>query len=231
LENAGKMVEARSLYEKLWKNQRLSPLQRRDVRSRLERLNLKLLFSPADTPETRFHVVKAGDSLYHLSKKNGTTIELIKKINRLSNEVIYPGMKLKIVNRPVSIVVDKKSNKLYLFLDQRPLKSFRVATGINNKTPVGRFKIINKVANPIWYNEGTAVPPESPENILGTRWLGFDAPSYGIHGTKHPDSIGKQESAGCVRMLNRDVEELYDFVPLGTVVTIADGPSEKDGSV
>ena len=66
------------------------------------------------------------------------------------------------------------------------------------------------------------IPSESPENILGTRWLGFDMPGYGIHGTTQPDSIGKQATAGCVRMLNSEAEELYDLLPIGTEVTIKD---------
>jgi hypothetical protein len=46
---------------------------------------------------------------------------------------------------------------------------------------------------------------------------------YGIHGTNEPDSIGKDESLGCIRMAQDDLEELYDLVPLGTPVTIASG--------
>ena len=62
----------------------------------------------------------------------------------------------------------------------------------------------------------------SPENSLGTRWLGFDKKGYGIHGTVEPETIGQQVSQGCVRMLNEDVEELYDLLPRGTRVTVQD---------
>ncbi|MBM3248214.1 MAG: L,D-transpeptidase, partial [Candidatus Omnitrophica bacterium] len=57
---------------------------------------------------------------------------------------------------------------------------------------------------------------------LGTRWMGFDIPEYGIHGTTEPESIGKQATKGCVRMINKDVEELYSILPVGTEVTIID---------
>ena len=66
------------------------------------------------------------------------------------------------------------------------------------------------------------VPPDSPENILGTRWLGIDKQGYGLHGSVDPTSIGKQVTAGCVRMPNKDVEELFDIVPVGTDVMIVD---------
>ena len=58
--------------------------------------------------------------------------------------------------------------------------------------------------------------------LLGSRWLGFNMPGYGIHGTIEPETIGKQVTAGCVRMRNSDVEELYDILPLGTEVSIVD---------
>ena len=66
------------------------------------------------------------------------------------------------------------------------------------------------------------MPPESPENVLGTRWMGFDIPGYGIHGTVEPKAIGQQVTAGCVRMLNEQVEELYSILPVGTEVVIVD---------
>jgi lipoprotein-anchoring transpeptidase ErfK/SrfK len=47
-------------------------------------------------------------------------------------------------------------------------------------------------------------------------------PRYGIHGTWETNSIGKQSSAGCIRLLNDDVAELFLLLPLGTSVTIHD---------
>jgi lipoprotein-anchoring transpeptidase ErfK/SrfK len=76
--------------------------------------------------------------------------------------------------------------------------------------------------NPTWYKQGAVIPAGSPENILGTRWMGFDLPAYGIHGTTEPQSLGKQVTQGCVRMSNADVEQLFIIVPIGTEVTIVD---------
>jgi lipoprotein-anchoring transpeptidase ErfK/SrfK len=50
--------------------------------------------------------------------------------------------------------------------------------------------------------------------------LGINKPSYGIHGTNEPDSIGYSLSHGCVRLHNEDVEKLYEMVDIGTVVVI-----------
>ncbi|MBI3321107.1 MAG: L,D-transpeptidase [Candidatus Omnitrophica bacterium] len=133
-----------------------------------------------------------------------------------------PQQKLKVPKGHFSIVVDKSQNQLLLTEDNQFVKNYSVATGKENSTPAGTFKIVTKIPNPVWYKQGAVVPPESPENILGTRWLGIDKPGYGIHGSIDPEAIGKQVTAGCVRMRNHDVEELFDIVPVGTDVTVVD---------
>ncbi len=52
--------------------------------------------------------------------------------------------------------------------------------------------------------------------------MGFDLEGYGIHGTTESQSIGKQVTAGCIRMYNGDVQELYDIMPVGAEVIIID---------
>ncbi len=182
----------------------------------------KAIFSKEITPGSISYVVKPGDSLYVLARKNHTTVDLIKKINGLKGDNIYPKMKLKIYTAPFSIEIDKSKNVLVLSADGKAVKKYSVATGKNNCTPVGEFKITDKLMNPTWFKTGAILPPGSPENALGTRWMGFNKPAYGIHGTIEPKSIGTQASEGCIRMLNEEVEELYGLVPPGTKVTIQD---------
>jgi hypothetical protein len=55
--------------------------------------------------------------------------------------------------------------------------------------------------------------------VLGTRRL-LIGDGYGIHGTDHPETIGRAVSHGCVRLRNEDIEKLYDMVPVGTPVFI-----------
>ncbi|MBU2222104.1 MAG: L,D-transpeptidase, partial [Candidatus Omnitrophica bacterium] len=133
-----------------------------------------------------------------------------------------PGRKIKVWTAPFSIVVDKSQNTLLLKTGEEVFKTYMASTGANNSTPVGIFKIVNKLPNPTWYKAGAVVPPGSPENVLGSRWLGFDLAGYGIHGTVEPESLGKQVTQGCVRLANPEVEELYTIVPVGAEVTIVD---------
>ncbi len=86
-------------------------------------------------------------------------------------------------------------------------KTYPVAVGRPiTPTPKGTFRIINKSMN--------------PGGAYGTRWMGLSKPHIGIHGTNKPASIGKAASKGCIRMHNKDVEALYDLVPIGTTVKI-----------
>jgi lipoprotein-anchoring transpeptidase ErfK/SrfK len=132
------------------------------------------------------------------------------------------GQKLKVPTYKMTLWIDKSDNTLTLKADNEVLKTYVVATGTNNSTPVGAFKITDKLENPTWYNSGAVVPPGSPENGLGTRWMGITAKGYGIHGTIEPEKLGQQVTAGCVRMKNEEVEELYSWIPPGTEVTIQD---------
>lgn len=101
-----------------------------------------------------------------------------------------------------------------------------IGSVVEQQTVLGTTRIINKVADPTYYprdwwkRDGVEPIPPGPDNPVGTRWLGLDIPHYGIHGTNDPDSIGKPASAGCIRMFNKDVEELTELVAVGTPVHI-----------
>ncbi len=173
-------------------------------------------------PEDITYTVVKGDSLYVIAKKNDVTVANLKKANNLTSDLIKVGMTLKIPRGKYSILVDKSDNTLQLLLNGQPYKTYSVATGKDNSTPVGEFKVTDKLENPTWYTAGAIVEPGSPENIIGTRWIGYSLKGYGIHGTTEPETIGTQASAGCVRMHNKEVEELYDIVTPGTVVKVQD---------
>lgn len=193
------------------------------VQKKLEAVNMKIILSAIQVPdETVMRDVKAGDTLSMIADEYRTTVEMIKKQNGLASDIIRPGMRLRIWTGRFSVLVDKSQNLLTLRSNGDAVKTYRVSTGKDNITPVGTFKIVNKLKNPPWTHNGKVYPPDSPENILGTRWMGFDIPGYGIHGTTQPESIGQQATAGCVRMLNAEVEELYDLLPVNTEVIVID---------
>jgi len=197
------------------------------LQKKMAELNTRILFSKIATPDSEVYTVQPGDTLSKIAKRYSTTVELIKRANGLDSNLIRPGKKLKVQTQAFSIIVDKSQSTLTLISGGEVTKTYIVSTGKNNSTPVGTFKISNKLIDPVWYSKivGNAiVPPDSPDNVLGTRWMGITAsePGYGIHGTNDPKTIGYQCTQGCVRLRNPDVEELFGIVPVGTEVTIMD---------
>ena len=215
------LVEARAMYQRLIERFPDSPLLDQG-HTRLGDVNIALLLSPVVTDLDAVVEVKPGDTLGKIAEAHHTTVEFLKKANGLKSSLIRPQQKLKVPKGRFSIVVNKSQNQLLLTEENQFVKTYAVATGKDNSTPAGTFKIVTKVPNPVWYRQGAVVPADSPENILGSRWLGIDKAGYGIHGSTDPSAIGKPVTAGCVRMTNRDVEELFGIVPIGTDVTIVD---------
>lgn len=143
---------------------------------------------------------------------------------------------------PETGIVDREtllalSEKIYVYLDEFVLKlvsaddelvkQYPIAPGsYYYPTPTGNYTVIEKVYYPAWYPpnspwaRGKKPVPPGPGNPLGTRWIGLDADVLGIHGTPSSWSIGTASSHGCIRMYISDVEELFEYVNIGTPVTI-----------
>ncbi len=222
LRQSNEPIRAKAVYQEIIKNypdlENIAAIQQES-----EAVNLQLLFSRIEVPgKTVIHEVAPGDSLAKIAKKYNTTVDFIRRSNNLSGDMVRLGDKLRIWTAKFNVFVDKSQNILIFKDGNEVVKVYSVSTGANNSTPVGTFKITTKLENPVWFNKGIVVPPESPQNVLGTRWMGFDIPGYGIHGTVEPNNIGKQVTAGCVRMINEQVEELYSILPVGTEVVIVD---------
>ncbi len=111
----------------------------------------------------------------------------------------------------LKILVDISEKRLYLLNGNELIKKYPIASGkLETPSPIGSWKVINK---------------RRMGSGFGTRWIGLDVPwgLFGIHGTNKPNSIGNDASAGCIRMRNKDVEDLYKYVKQGTPVAIVNG--------
>ncbi|MFZ5985828.1 MAG: L,D-transpeptidase [Bacillota bacterium] len=114
-----------------------------------------------------------------------------------------------IVKKGYHIHINLDTLILYLYKDGEVIKTYLVSGGKpETPSPAGTWKIINKST----WGEG-----------FGGSWMGLNVPwgKYGIHGTKYPWFIGKQNAShGCIRMYSKSAKELYGIVPHGTTVTI-----------
>ena len=196
----------------------------------LGEVNIRLLKSPLMMPGKEYYVIQSGDYLQKIAKRYNTTVALLKTMNGLKSDTIRLGDRLLVFNGDFSIRVSKSRNQLDLLLGGKLFKRYPVGTGKFGKTPSAEFTLVDKIIEPPWTrpSDGKKIEYGDPENVLGSRWMAIqsaDHPEltgFGIHGTWERDSIGKQSSAGCIRMLNEDVEELFDLVPRKTSVTIVE---------
>lgn len=109
----------------------------------------------------------------------------------------------------ITLVIKVPARVLELHNDGKVYKKYRIAVGRSDTpSPLGEWIVTWKS-----YHSG---------DIFGTRFLGLNVPwgGYGIHGTNRPWSIGQFASKGCIRLRNRDIEELFEWVPVGTPVRI-----------
>lgn len=160
------------------------------------------------------HVVKPGETLNQIALDYRKPLnEIIRANPSINPNVIAVGQSIVIPGLPSSslipyqIEVPINNRWLRLIKDGVIQKQYPIAVGrILHETPLGTYIIINKAPN--------------PGDPFGTMWMSLSKQHYGIHGTNNPSSIGQAVSKGCIRMYNRDVEELAQLVPIGTPVRI-----------
>ena len=199
--------------------------QRRRVLDVLEPYIDRLVFAGRFTPLVVEHAVEPGDKLWTIATRFGTTVDALKRLNRLNSDRIQPRMRLRILPGEVTMFVDKSEFRLWVKVDDRVFLERPIGLGQDNRTPAGRFVVRVKQKDPIWYAAGERpIPAGDPRNVLGSRWLGFEntkqATGIGIHATDDLADIGRESSGGCIRVHAPDMELIYDFIPRGTVVTI-----------
>jgi lipoprotein-anchoring transpeptidase ErfK/SrfK len=137
-------------------------------------------------------------------------------------------------NEPPGTVVVFTSQR-YLYLVQGNNRALRYGIGVGREgfQWAGLQKISRKAEWPDW------IPPDEmiqrqpylprfmaggPGNPLGARALYLGGTIYRIHGTNQPQTIGHAVSSGCFRLVNKDVMDLYDRVPVGTRVVVRHAP-------
>ena len=139
------------------------------------------------------------------------------------------------------IVINLPEMRLYFYPDgTNQVMTFPIGIGKIGKTiPIANTAIVRKVTNPTWtptpairqFNEaqGIDLPRHmgpGPDNPLGPYAIYLRIPTYLIHSTIFPESIGRRASFGCIRMNETDIKQFYPLVEPGTPVAIIDMPNK-----
>ncbi len=185
--------------------------------------NRRFMNNGAPCAEKARYTVQPGDNLSKIASKFYTSVSALKRLNGLQGEnpVIQQRQVITYLRGVWSIKVSKQQFVMTLYNDGDLYRYYRIGIGREDRTPTGDFVINSRIPHPAWTPPGKNIPYGSPENVLGTHWLGLTPidktdptlSGYGIHGTWEPDSIGSAASSGCVRLRNEEVEELFDFMP------------------
>jgi len=189
---------------------------------------------------------KHGDSLIEIARKFGLGYNEIMEANP-SLDPFVPGEDV-VVTIPSSwvlpdvesydgIVINLAELRLYYFFHRdgrSEVNTYPIGIGSEGKdTPLGRFSIMQKEANPSWHvpesirkerPELPMVVPPGPENPLGSHALRLSLGDVLIHGTNRPWGVGRRVSHGCIRLYPEDIPRLYGLVSVGAKVTIVRQP-------
>ena len=174
--------------------------------------------------------VERGDTLTGIRKRvmdarPGFTIctGLIEAANGISATRIRPDDVLRIPTDPANCIVDLEARLVMYLHGDEIVRAWECGIGKpGHETPIGEYTVGIKQKEPAHTTWG--LPYGHPDNPLGSHWLelqqGGKKTSYGIHGTKDPDGVGREVSLGCIRMRNDDVGELFRLLPQGAQVIL-----------
>ncbi len=194
------------------------------------------------------YTVRENESLYEIARSYKTGFNEIVEANPGVDPII-PGKGTKLVlptawilpdvKRAPGIVINLSEMRLYYFFKRKGrvlVRTYPIGIGDDGAgTPLGSFRIIEKIANPAWHvpasirrerPELPAVVPPGPENPMGSHALRLSRNTVLIHGTDMPWGIGRKITHGCIRLYPEDIVELFRLVPVKTRVKIVRQPAK-----
>lgn len=201
---------------------------------------------------------RGGDEIHQVARRHNVGVDEILEANaglseslgfRGHSRVLIPSQFILPPGPREGIVINVAELRLYYYIPGTD-KVMTEPVGIGRvgwQTPTGETKVISKVRDPSWRptpkvrasaaEKGYVLPdvwPPGPDNPLGKHMMRLGWTTYLIHGTNHPEGVGKRSSAGCLRMYPEGIAALFAKVSIGTPVRIIDEPikiGRKDGQV
>lgn len=198
--------------------------------------------SPAPIPAaSSVYVVRAGDTLYSIARRAGTTVDAIMRANGLGNpDFIYAGQRLNLkLGSPITdepapaptspaayaptkgrwIDVNLSTQTTIAYEGTRAVRSALVSTGVaKTPTPVGRFAIYVK------YKSQTMTGGSKASNdyyyLPNVPNVMYFYEAYALHGTYWHRNFGRPMSRGCVNLSLADAEWFFNWADIGTPVVV-----------
>jgi L,D-transpeptidase ErfK/SrfK len=199
--------------------------------------------------EPIFTSAQNGDTLISIAQRFDVGLNAISAANpdvavtaRLpaGTHVDIPGSHLLPPLPHKGIVINLPEMRMYYYSSEGVVKTYPIGIGRVGKTiPLAHTAVVRKAENPVWIppedirafnlEQGIVLPrimPSGPDNPLGPMAIYLQIPTYLIHSTIYPDSVGRRASFGCIRMHESDIKDFFPLVTPGTAVTIVDMPTK-----
>lgn len=196
----------------------------------------------------QYSATHSGETVASIAKKYDLGYNAIVSANPQIdfNYVVQPNQPLQVAtqhllpNQPrEGIVINLPEMRMYYYLPgSNKVLTYPVGIGKIGKTiPIKRAVVITKKKDPTWtppedirefnLQQGIELPkvmPAGPDNPLGPYAIYMSIPTYLIHSTIFPESVGTRASFGCIRMYESDIEDFFPSVKRGIPIVITNSP-------
>jgi L,D-transpeptidase ErfK/SrfK len=199
--------------------------------------------------QVQYQSTGSGDNVVSISQKYDVGYNSIVKANPQINmdRALSSGTRIKLPtqhllpNQPrEGIVVNLPEMRMYYYIPgTSKVVTYPIGIGKIGKTiPITPAVITKKAKDPVWVppddirefnmtQNNIALPqvmPPGPDNPLGPYAIYMSIPTFLIHSTIYPESIGKRASFGCIRMYEKDIKDFFPSITSGIPVVIANSP-------
>lgn len=199
--------------------------------------------------QIQFAQIQAGDTLSTIARRYDMGFFEVAEANPevdpahlvVGDEVIIPSQYILPQGERKGIIINLATMRLFYFPPNvNYFYTYPVGIGKQSwDSPAGQWSIVQKIKDPVWVvpdsiykfrqQNGDPVPhemPSGPLNPLGYYAMRLSNPTFLIHGTDDPDSVGRRSSAGCIHLYPEDIEALFNLTALQTSVRIINQPYE-----
>ena len=234
--DAGKLAEAHLALSIVYDDPNLPADYTKKITALLDQLAGTVIYSRRHCLEPAYFT-KPGETIEKIAQQYNVPWQLLARINGLmppaaanteeatKDQPLPAGMELKVIRGPFDAVVrlDKKELTLRVPDGQgQYLYAGRFPIGVGRDQPKldGQYTVQDKALNPVYYGpDGVTIQPGDPRNPLRDAWIGL-TDRIGIHGAADPQAVGCDDNRGTICVGQRDLQDLYGILSVGSRVTI-----------
>jgi hypothetical protein len=227
----GKFAEAQLALSALYGNPDLPPEQAKQITELLDQLAGTVIYSRQHYLAPPY-VTQAGETIDGIARKCNVPWQLLARINGLlppgaaniddstKDQPLPAGKELKVLQGPFDAVIQLDKRELTLMVQNRYAARFRIGVGHDLQKLEGEYTVRNKAISPTYYGpDGVNIAPNDPKNPLGGAWIGL-TDRIGIHGAADPQNVGRENDRGTICVGDRDLQDLFGILSVGSRVTI-----------